>query len=120
MRRGVEPVRVGLEAERRDQLVGERLLPGAGVRGVAERRVRARLRPERDLPQRRAQDLEHRPHLVRLHPRLEVVEQRVVGVARRVEALGVGALELERALEQRPERREVVRLAGPSPRVDRA
>ena len=43
-----------------------------------------------------------------VHARLEVVEEHVVRVVRRREALDVAALQLERAVEPRPEAREVV------------
>ena len=51
----------------------------------------------------------------RLHPRLEVVEQRVVGLVH-LEARRVLAPELDVALEVRAEELEVVRRAAPRPR----
>ena len=58
--------------------------------------------------------LEDRPHLRRLHPLLVVVEQDVVGLVRRLEAVDVGELQLDVPLEVRQEPPEV----GLGPRLD--
>src|SRR5262249_49585847 len=62
------------------------------------------------------QVLEERPHLRRLHPRLEVVEEGVVGLVElALVALDVAAAKLEVLAESGQERREVVALAGVDP-----
>ena len=110
---------VGLEGQGRGELARERVLRRG--REVAEERrgVELGVRRHDRLEQRDgavAQALEHGAQLGGLHPRLEVVEQRVVGVLE-LEALHVAALELDDALEVGEEGGEVGVLAGRLPRV---
>ncbi len=66
------------------------------------------------------QVVEDRAHLGRLHLRLEVVEERVVGLVElAVEALDVAVAELEVLAQRRQEGGEVVALAGLDPDRDR-
>ena len=95
----------------------ELVLDVAGVRAGQERLGRVVRRGPDELLQRGPEPVEHGAHLVGAHARLEVVEQRVVPVARVGEAVDVPVLELERPVEQRAEAREVVLRAGLRPGV---
>ena len=59
--------------------------------------------------------VEHRAHLDGLHPRLEVVEEWVVRIVVRGEALDVAALQFEHAVEPGLEGREIRVAAGRRP-----
>jgi hypothetical protein len=112
--RRVEPVRAGLEPERAEHLLAELLLPG-GVEGLVEE-ARVDLRSlAHELREHRPDRPEDLGDLLRLHERLEVVEQRRVRRVRPLEALDVAALEIEVALERGQELREVVRRARVDP-----
>ena len=116
----VEPGERLVEAEAPDDLERVRVLrvdrPRAGHEGVVAV-DRADLGDQRD--ELSLQVVEHRPHLGRLHPRLEVVEEDVVGLVVALEALDVAALQLDGALEVGEEEREVVLLARLRPDVVR-
>ena len=98
---GVEAPGVGLERQGRGDLVRERVLAPwvelAEQDRVVDGRIAAQDRVEQGVGAL-AQLLEHRPQLGRLHPRLEVVEQRVIRVLV-LEALAVAPAELDHALE---------------------
>ena len=64
-----------------------------------------------------AQPGEHAGDFGRLRTRLVFVEQRIVRLVVVADRGGLLALELDRALQQRPETREVVRLAGLDPHL---
>ena len=86
----------------------ELVLQLAGV-GPLEERLRFVVgRRGDEVAQRRLQPVEHRAHLVGAHSSLEVVEEDVVRVAGRREAVDVAVLELERPVEPGAEAREVV------------
>ena len=98
----VDAPRVGAVAEHVDDLVVERdLLVEREVAGE-ERVVDLAAAQLRDQRHELGLDLgEDARHLGRLHLRLEVVEQDVVRLVRRLEALDVAAAQLDVALEQR-------------------
>ena len=95
---------------------------GAGARsgspraGTRRRRRRGRCATGGDQRHQLGLQLgEQRGHLGRLHPRLVVIEQRVVGAVEAVEAGDVAPGQLEVALEVGLERREVRLARGPRP-----
>ena len=103
----VEAPRAVLEADRREDALGELSLECLRVRHVEERRVDLR-RLAHELRQHRLDRVEDLRDLGRLHERLVVVEQRRVRRVVPLEALDVAALQLEVLLERGEERLEVV------------
>ena len=111
----IEPVVVGCEAEPLDDLQGERML-GVDCKGPAHEvvpLVGGVLGNERD--ELGLENLEDRANVRRPHARLVVVEQNVVRIVVRGEALCIAEAQLETALEPGPERREVRCLARLDP-----
>ena len=119
--RHVEPARVVVEADRRGDLLAERFLHVDGKLALQHRRRPAGGRCRRSAcdqrRQRIAQPGEHAGHLRRRRVRLVVVEQRIVGRRRVAERRRLLPLQLEHLLQQRPEHREVVGLAGLDPHL---
>ena len=110
---------VGLEGQGRGDLARERVLRRGREVAEERRRVELGVRRHDRLEQRDgavAQAREHGAQIRGLHPGLEVVEQRVVGVLE-LEALHVAALELDDPLEVGEEGAEVGVLPGRLPRV---
>ena len=108
--RGVEPPRRLVEAERRQDGDHSRPLPLDGERALRERAVDGVRRVAHRRDERHElllEPVEHLPHLGRRHIGLEVVQQHVVGLPCRLEALHVAVLELQVALERGDEAGEV-------------
>ena len=112
---GVEAPLRRIEAEAADHLQLELLLPFERERDAADRTLPllADCRDERYLLL--LDPVEDRPHLGRLHPWLEVVEEHVVRIVVVVEALDVAAAEIEVVAQRGEKLREVLLLPGLHP-----
>ena len=119
MGRLVEAPLLLVDADRAQHGAQQRALAGLGERAHAQQGVVDLRRRGHERDEAVAQALERVAHLGRGHARLVVVEQRVVGVLGLGEARAVAPAQLDVALQEGREGREVVGLARLHPRAAR-